>query len=42
MTLWELSVCAVGFAKANGAEQETEAPSYDEHLDMVRRLSSRS
>lgn len=39
MTLWELSACAAGFAKANGAEQEQEAPSYQEHLDLVRRLA---
>lgn len=40
MTLWELSACAAGFARANGAEQKTEAPSYEEHLETVRRLSA--
>lgn len=42
MTLWELSACAAGYGKANGAEQETEAPSYEDHLEMVRRLASPS
>ncbi|WP_170990141.1 hypothetical protein [Aquamicrobium sp. LC103] len=42
MTLWELSACAAGYAKANGVEQEAEAPTYEEHLEMVRRLASPS
>lgn len=35
MTLWELSACAKGWVKANGAEQDVEAPSWEEHLAMV-------
>lgn len=38
MSLWELVAASDGFAKANGGEQQTEAPSYDEHLEMVNRL----
>lgn len=39
MSLWELSACGEGWQKANGAEAEAEAPSYEEHLEMVKRLS---
>lgn len=35
MTLWELSACTEGWIKANGAEQEADAPTWDEHLAMV-------
>ncbi len=38
MSLWEFTAAADGFARANGAEQTAEAPSYDEHLAMVERL----
>ncbi|MBT9373180.1 hypothetical protein [Rhizobium sp. CSW-27] len=41
MMLWEFAACADGFAKANGAEQEPDAPSLAEHQDMLRRLSPR-
>lgn len=40
LSLWELTAAADGFAKANGAEEKTEAPTYDEHLEMVRRLGT--
>jgi len=42
MMLWEFAACANGFAKANGAEDAVEAPSFEEHLEMVRRLKPRS
>ncbi len=35
MTLWELAAAAHGWSKANGAEEEVAAPSYEEHLAMV-------
>lgn len=38
MSLWELTAAADGYGKANGAEQQAEAPSYEEHLEMVNRL----
>jgi hypothetical protein len=38
MLLWELSACADGFSRANGAEQEAAPPSIDEHRDMVKRM----
>lgn len=40
MSLWEFTAAVDGYAKANGAEQQTAAPSYDEHLEMVARLAS--
>lgn len=40
--LWEFAACADGFAKANGAEEKVEAPSYDEHLAMLQKLKPRS
>lgn len=39
MSLWEFSAALDGYSKANGAEQEAEAPTYDEHLAMVERLA---
>lgn len=36
MTLWELSVAAKGWSKANGAEEEVAPPSWEEHLAMVK------
>ncbi|MCV9907049.1 hypothetical protein OIV19_05365 [Brucella sp. HL-2] len=36
LTLWELSVAAKGWSKANGAEEEVVPPSWDEHLAMVK------
>lgn len=38
MSLWEFSAAVDGYAKANGAEQQAEAPSYAEHIEMVARL----
>ncbi|GHC61636.1 hypothetical protein [Limoniibacter endophyticus] len=35
MTLWELAVAAHGWIKANGGEEETAAPSWEEHIAMV-------
>ncbi|MDQ1183583.1 hypothetical protein [Agrobacterium larrymoorei] len=42
MMLWEFAACADGFAKANGAEEKVEAPSYEEHLAMLQKLTHRS
>ncbi len=39
MTLWELAAAAHGWSKANGAEEEVAAPSYEEHLAMVSAAS---
>jgi len=38
MSLWEFNAAMDGFAKTNGAKQDADAPSYQEHLDMVNRL----
>lgn len=38
MTLWELSACQSGWLMANGAEEEAEPPSWEEHLEMVRKV----
>jgi len=40
MSLWGFTAAVDGYAKANGAEQQAEAPSYAEHLEMVERLGS--
>jgi hypothetical protein len=36
MSLWELFACVDAYKKANGGEEEVEAPSWEEHLKMVR------
>ena len=41
MTLWELSACVDGWAKANGAEDKVPPPSAEEHLSMVERIRAR-
>lgn len=38
MTLWELTAAVDGFVASKGGEQEPDAPSYDEHLEMVARV----
>jgi hypothetical protein len=38
LMLWEFAACADGFAKANGAEETPEAPSFEEHLAMLQKL----
>lgn len=35
MSLWEAQACREGWMKANGAEEEAEPPSWEEHLKMV-------
>lgn len=40
MSMWELIACWDGWLKANGGEQEPDAPSYEEHLAMVGRAVS--
>lgn len=42
MMLWEFAACANGYAKANGAEETPDAPSFEEHLAMLQRLKPRS
>ena len=39
MTLWELTAAVDGFVASKGGEQEPDAPSYDEHLEMVARAT---
>lgn len=41
MSLWELAACVDGWAKANGAEEKAEAPSPEEHLELVQRVRER-
>ncbi|MBB4103013.1 hypothetical protein [Allorhizobium borbori] len=38
MSLFEFSACQDGWRKANGAEEEAEPPSWEEHLAMVRKV----
>lgn len=37
MSLWELSACADGWAKAHGAQEKPEAPSEEEFLARIGR-----
>jgi hypothetical protein len=39
MMLWAFAACADGYARANGAEEVPEAPSFEEHQEMLRRLA---
>lgn len=41
MSLWEFAACQDGWSKANGAEEEAEPPSWEEHLAMVRKVKDR-
>lgn len=38
MSLWEFTAAMDGYARANGAGESAQAPSYEEHLEMVNRL----
>jgi hypothetical protein len=38
MSIWEFTAAVDGYSKANGGGQDTDAPSYEEHLEMVKRL----
>ncbi|GLR55131.1 hypothetical protein KYK30_31765 [Shinella yambaruensis] len=40
MSLWEFRACQAGWLKANGAEDEAEPPSWEEHLEMVRKVKA--
>lgn len=37
MSLWELTACADGYAKANGASTKAEALGEDEHEELMRK-----
>ncbi|MBD0416503.1 hypothetical protein [Oryzicola mucosus] len=39
MSLWEFSACQSAWMKANGPEQEPEAPSLAEHQAMVNKMT---
>lgn len=39
MMLWELNAAVDGFVASKGGEQEPDAPSYEEHLEMVARAA---
>jgi hypothetical protein len=39
MMLWAFAACADGYARANGAEEVPDAPSFEEHQKMLRRLA---
>lgn len=41
MSLWEINACIDGYAKSQGAEETPDAPTPEEHIDLVRRVRER-